>query len=170
MAVLQESDGGGYRYRGTPKPDAAALQAEKIRGLLRTNRQRIAFNASSTRPLSARLNQQIAQALGDGLKVTGLAAASGLSRWTVRTIGLSSEDMFPSGLPAERHLAVISELRSELAVLEESKSDLEGRRAELLAAARRLRVMDEHELAALSGLQSSAIRKLTWGLQPERIA
>jgi hypothetical protein len=162
----RQGDGGGYRYRGQKKPDTAAVQAEKIRTLLRDERQRIAFNASSLRALSVRLNQHVAQALCDGMKVTLLAGAAELSRWTVRTIGLSSEDLFPSGVPAEQHLAVISGLTSELAGLAESKATLEGRRVRLLAAARRLGVMDDYELAALGGLQRETIRKMTWGLQP----
>ena len=103
------------------------------------------------------------------MKATLLAGAAELSRWTVRTIGLSSEDLFPSGLPAEQHLAVIGELKSELAKLEKSKAALEGRRVTLLAAARRLGIMDDYELAALSGLQHETIRKMTWGLQPTTV-
>lgn len=118
------------------------------------------------RALSVRLNQQIAQALCDGMKVANLAEASALSRWVVRTIGLSSEDLLPSGLAPEQHLAVIVRLRSELAALEQTKAALEGRRLKLLAAARRLGVLDDYELAALSGLQRETIRKMTWGLQP----
>ncbi|MFF1386076.1 hypothetical protein ACFVWT_21210 [Arthrobacter sp. NPDC058288] len=166
--VLHPADGGYYRYRGRRKPDAAAARAEELRQLLREDRQRISFNASSMRALSVRLNQHIAQALCDGVKMTGLAKAAGLSRWAVRTIGLSSDDLAPSGLPAEQQLAEISRLKSELAELEESKAHLEGRRLKLLAAARQLGVMDEYELAALSGLQSEAIRKMTWGLQRVR--
>ena len=115
----QQVNGGGYRYRGRQKPDTAAIQAEKIRKLLQEERQRISFNASSVRALSVRLNHQIAQALCDGMKASLLAGAAELSRWTVRTIGLSSEDLFPSGLPAEQHLAVIGALKSELAKLAE---------------------------------------------------
>ncbi|HJW00346.1 MAG TPA: hypothetical protein VJ617_14750 [Arthrobacter sp.] len=170
MAQTHPADGGGYRYRGTPKPDTAALQADRIRALLREERQRISFNASSIRSLSVRLNQQIAQALCDGMKVTRLAAAAELSRWAVRTIGLSSEDLFPSGVPAEQHLAVIRDLKSELAGLEETKAALEGRRVKLLATARRLGVLDDYELAALSGLQRETIRKITWGLQPAPVS
>ena len=80
MSVTHQDDAGYYRYRGTPKPDPAARQADKLRRLLKANRQRIAFNASSSRPLSVRLNQHIAQALRDGMKVTRLAQATGLSR------------------------------------------------------------------------------------------
>ena len=163
MAVMHHGDVGYYRYRGTPKPDKAALQAEKIRKLLKANRQRLAFKASSSRPVSARLNQHVAQALRDGIKVTRLADAAGLSRWTIRTIGLTSDDLLPSGQPAEQQLAMIASLKSELAELEESRAALEARRLNLLAAARRLGVMDDFELAALSGLQSDAIRKMTWG-------
>ena len=104
------------------------------------------------------------------MKVTRLAGAAELSRWAVRTIGLSSEDLFPSGLPAEQHLAAIKELKSGAGQLEESKAVLEGRRAKLLATARRLGVMDDYELAALSGLQREAIRKMTWGLQPAPVS
>lgn len=160
---MHHGDVGYYRYRGAPKPDKTALQAEKIRKLLKANRQRLAFNASSSRPVSARLNQHVAQALRDGMKITRLTQAAGLSRWTVRTIGLTYDDLMPSGQPAEQQLAVIETLKSELAELEESRAVLEARRLNLLAAARRLGVMDEFELAALSGLQSDAIRKMTWG-------
>lgn len=163
------ADVGGYRYRGRQRPDPAAVQAEKIRRKLREERQRISFNASSVRALSVRLNEQVAQALCDGMKATLVAGAADLSRWAVRTIGLSSQDLFPSGLPAEQHLAVIGELKAELAELAESKAALERRRVKLLAAARRLGVMDDYELAALSGLQCEAIRKMTWGLQPTSV-
>jgi hypothetical protein len=164
---MQHGDTGCYRYRGAPKPDKAALQAERIRKLLKANRQRLAFNASSSRPVSARLNQHIAQALRDGMKVTRLAEAAGLSRWTVRTIGLTYDDLMPSGQPAEQQLAVIAGLKSDLAELEESRAELEERRLNLLASARRLGIMDDFELAALSGLQSDAIRKMTWGQQAQ---
>jgi hypothetical protein len=166
-SVPHPADGGYYRYRGRRKPDAAAVQAEQLRRLLKEDRRRISFNASSIRALSVRLNQHVAQALCDGLKMTGLARAAGLSRWAVRTIGLSSDDLAPSGLTAEQQLALISGLKSELAELEESKAALEGRRLKLLAAARRLGTMDDYELAALSGLPSEAIRKMTWGLAPD---
>lgn len=159
-------DGRGYRYRGRHKPDTAAARVEEIRGLLREGRQRISFNASSMRDLSIRLNQQIAQALCDGMKVARLADAAHMSCWAVRTVGLSSDDLFPSGWPAEQHLDVISRLRSGLAELEQSKAALEARRLKLLIAARRLGAMDDYELAVLSGLQSETVRKLTWGLQP----
>jgi hypothetical protein len=165
LAVMHHGDAGYYRYRGTPKPDKAALQAERIRKLLKVNRRRLAFNSSSSRPLFARLNQHIAQALRDGIKVTRLAQAAGLSRWTVRTIGLTFDDLLPSGQPAEHQLAAIAGLKSELCELEESRADLEERRLNLLATARRLGVMDHFELAALSGLHSEAIRKMTWGQQ-----
>jgi hypothetical protein len=36
-----------------------------------------------------------------------------------------------------------------------------------MAAARRLGVMDDYELAALSGLQRDTVRKMTGGLRPE---
>ncbi|MFP3461139.1 hypothetical protein R5O87_09850 [Arthrobacter globiformis] len=169
MAALHHDDRreGFYRYRGTAKPDQTAVQAEKTRKLLRDSRQRISFNATSMRALSVRLNQQIAQALCDGMKVSLLAEAAELSRWAVRTVGLSADDLVPSGLPAEQHLAAIRRLKSELAELEESKAALEDRRLNLLAAARRRGVLDDYELAALSGLQRETIRKMTWGVQPE---
>ncbi|MEN8584129.1 hypothetical protein ABFP37_15650 [Burkholderia sp. RS01] len=79
----------------------------------------------------------------------------------------SSEDLLPSGVPPEQHLAAIGRLKSELAALEQTKAALEGKRLNLLAAARRLGVLDDYELAALSGLQRETIRKMTWGFQPD---
>lgn len=170
MALAAHLDAGFYRYRGTPKPDKAALQTEKIRKLLKANRARLAFVASSSRPLSVRLNQHVAQALCDGMKATTLAKAAGLSRWTIRTIGLSYDDLVPSGEPPENQCLLIESLRAELAQLEKSKAVLEGQRLKLMAAARRLGTMDDFELAALSGLHKEAIRKLTRGLQPQTLA
>lgn len=169
MAVLHVNDrhDGYYRYRGTSKPDNTAVQAEKTRKLLKHNKQRMSFNATSMRAVSIRLNQQIAQALCDGMKVTRLAAAAELSRWAVRTVGISAEDLAPSGMPAEEHLARIRQLKSELAELEETKTALEDGRLNLLATARRRGVLDDYELAALSGLQREMIRKMTWGIRPE---
>ena len=169
MAVLHHDDRreGYYRYRGTAKPDQAAVQAEKTRKLLRDNKQRISFNAATVRALSVRLNQRIAQALCDGMRVTRLAEAAELSRWAVRTVGLSADDLVPSGVPAEQHLTAIKRLKSELAELEEARTTLEDCRLNLLAAARRRGVLDDYELAALSGLQRESIRKMTWGIQPE---
>jgi hypothetical protein len=170
LAVEHHAGSGYYRYRGKPKPDKTALEAEKLRKLLKANRARLAFIASSSRPLSGRLNQHVAQALCDGMKVTRLAKAAGLSRWTIRTIGLSYDDLVPSGEPPENQCLLIASLRAELAQLEKSKAVLEGQRLKLLAAARRLGAMDDFELAALSGLHNEAIRKLTRGLQPQTLA
>lgn len=170
MALTHQAGNGYYRYRGTPRPDKTDLEAEKLRKLLKANRERLAFNASSSRPLSVRLNQHIAQALCDGMKVTRLAKTAGLSRWTIRTIGLASDDLVPSGEPPENQSALIQSIRAELAELEKSKAALEGQRLKLLAAARRLGVMDDFELAVLSGLHSETVRKLTWGLQTETMA
>lgn len=91
-AHLVRPDVGGYRYGGRQEPDAVTVRAAEIRKLLREERQRISFNASSARALSVRRNQQIAQALCDGLKETLLAGAAELSRWTLRTMGRSIQN------------------------------------------------------------------------------
>jgi hypothetical protein len=82
-------------------------------------------------------------------------------------VGLSADDLVPSGVPAEEHLAAIRRLKAELSELEESRAALEDRRLNLLVAARRRGVLDDYELAALSGLQRETIKKMTWGIQPE---
>ena len=158
---MHQADSGYYRYQGTSRRDESALQAEKLRKLLKANRQRLAFNASSSRPLSTRLNQHVAQALRDGMKVSRLAEAAGLSPWTIRIIGLTFDDLVPLGESLENHRAFIEPLRAELAELEKSKAVLEGQRLKLLAAARRIGVMDDFELAAVSGLHSEIVRQLT---------
>lgn len=170
MALTNHAGSGYYRYRGRPRPDETELQVEKLRKLLKANRERLAFNASSSRPLSVRLNQHVGQALCDGMKVTRLAEIAGMSRWAVRTIGLSFDDLVPSGEPPESQCALIESLSAELTELDNLKAVLEGQRLKLLAAARQLGVMEDFELAALSGLHSETVRKLTWGLQTQTLA
>ena len=72
---MHHGEGGFYRYGGASRPERAVPQAEKFRKLLQANRQQLAFNASSARSLSVRLNQQVEQALRDGMKVTPLSAS-----------------------------------------------------------------------------------------------
>ena len=60
--------------------------------------------------------------------------------------------------------------KSELAELEQSKTALEERRLKLLASSTPAGVLDDYELAALSGLQRETIRKMTWGLQPAPVS
>lgn len=155
----------GYRYRGTGKRQSPARQAESVRTLLRHYRQLIHFRSSSVRNVSAHLHQQIAQALTDGLKITDLAEATELSRHVIRRIGLSFQDLDPTGLSRQEHLMAISVLKGELADLEESKAAIERNQLELLAATRRKRLMDDYELASLSGLNQEHIPRMTWGVE-----
>ena len=136
-----------------------------MKKLLKHYRQLIHFRSSSVRSLSAHLNHQIAQALTDGLKITTLAEATQLSRNVVRRIGLSIQDLPPTGLSRQEHLKNIIVLKRELAALEESKAAMERKQLELLAAARRRRLMDDYELASLSGLSQEHIPRMTWGVE-----
>ncbi|MFJ5700261.1 hypothetical protein [Arthrobacter sp. NPDC093139] len=115
--------------------------------------------------MSAHLNQQIAQALIDGLKIKIVSEATQISRFEVRRIGLSFPDLYPTALSPQEHLKILSSLTAELTSLEQAKAVVEGKQLKLLAAARRKRLLDDYELAALSGLNPENIRKMTWGVE-----
>ncbi|WP_205754695.1 hypothetical protein [Pseudarthrobacter sp. NamE2] len=160
-----DSGPAGYRYRGTRKRKSPAQQTERVRKLLSYYRQSIRFKSSSLRDASAHLNQQIAQALSDGLTIKVLAEATRISRFEVRRIGLSFPDLHPNASSRQEHLEIICALSTELAALERSKAAVEAKQLKLLAAARRKRLLDDYELAALTGLNPENIRKMTWGVE-----
>lgn len=158
------SGAAGYRYRGTRKRKSPAQQTERVRKLLSYYRQSIRFKSSSVRDASSHLNQQIAQALIDGLTIKLVAEATRISRFEVRRIGLSFPDLHPTASSRQEHLEILSALSTELAALERTKAAVEAKQLKLLAAARRKRLLDDYELAALSGLNPENIRKMTWGV------
>jgi DNA-directed RNA polymerase specialized sigma54-like protein len=92
-----------------------------------------------------------------------------LSRSEVRRIGLSFQDLQPAGLSAHEHLKPISALRSQLAALEESKERIEGKRLKLLAESRSKGLMDDYELASLSGLNHEHLRRMTRGVKKQHV-
>jgi hypothetical protein len=155
----------GYRYLGTRKRKSPAQQSERVRKLLSYYRQSIRCKSSSVRDASAHLNQQIAQALTDGLTIKVVAESTRISRFEVRRIGLSFPDLHPTASSRQEHLEILSALSAELATLERSKAAVEGKQLRLLAAARRKRLLDDYELAAVSGLNPENIRKMTWGVE-----
>jgi hypothetical protein len=56
-----------------------------------------------------------------------------------------------------------------LAALEESKERIERNRLKLLAEARSKGLMDDYELASLSGLNHEHLRRMTRGVEKQRV-
>ncbi len=110
------------------------------------------------------LNRQLALALADGVKAGPLAEAARLSRREVMLAGLAFDDLQPSGAPTQHHLATVHSLGDELSSIKLSKAATEADRLELLATTRRQGIMDDFELARLTGLRHDQIRRLTWGV------
>ena len=153
-----------YRYRGASKSGQPAHGTEKVRRLLQYQRQLISFKSSSFRNLSAQMNELIAQALRDGLKITAVAQATRLSRADVRRIGIAFEDLEPAGTPVQDHLTAIVRMRAEVAAAAEERASIEKKRVQVLALARREGILDDYELASLSGLNPGEIGRMTWGV------
>ncbi|AXJ10092.1 hypothetical protein CFN17_10995 [Arthrobacter sp. PM3] len=156
--------GRGYTYRGTSRPDPKVRLGEQARELLAEHTQRISFRSSRLRALSADLNERIAQALLDGLKVAAVARAAGLSQWAVRVIGDAAEEVQPPGVGPDEHLRAITVLSAELAAVEDSRSAIEQKRLKLLASARRRHLLDDYELASASGVKHEHNRTMTRGV------
>ncbi|KRE71189.1 hypothetical protein ASG77_13795 [Arthrobacter sp. Soil762] len=138
--------------------------------LLTDKQGAIRFRSSRIRSLGASLNQLVAQALRDGTPVADLVRITRLSALAVRRIGRAFDDLQPTGLAAAEHLGAITRLLRELTALEDSKAAVEVERLHLLAEASRQQILDEFELASLTGLRPEQIKKMTRGVaaQPRR--
>jgi transposase len=157
---------GGYRYRGSQSPQTPDQQRADLSGLLADKQGAIRFRSSRIRDLSASLNLMVAQALRDGAPATALSRITQLSTWTIRRTSLAFDDLQPTGLSPAEHLRLISQLLHELTALEESKAAVEEERRRLLAEASKQRILDDFELASLTGLRPEHIRKMTRGVPP----
>ena len=114
--------------------------------------------------MTSTLNRQLALALEDGVKAGALAEAAQLSRKEVMHAGLAFDELHPTGTPARHHLAAVHNLGDELSSMKLSKAATEADQLELLAATRRQGIMDDFELARLTGLRHDQIRRLAWGV------
>lgn len=155
--------GSRYRYRGVPAPDPAVARAEELLSLLAQHKRMISLRSSRLRALSLELNERVAQAFCDGVKVAPLARAAGLPAATVRVIG-AQDELYPSGQSPESHLRTITTLAAEVESVEAARTAVEQTRAGVLATARKLRLLDDYQLAAASGLKPEEIRKMTRGI------
>lgn len=154
---------GGYSYRGVQRRQAAGQQRADLSRLLTETQGAIRFRSSRIRALSASLNHQVAQALRDGTPVADLARITQLSTLSVRRTGRAFDDLQPTGTATAEHLRAISRLLQELATVEASKAAVEAERLQLLAEASKQKILDEFELASLTGLRPEQIKKMTRG-------
>lgn len=157
-----------YQYRGTPKPDPGAASAAEIRDLLEQQRQIIAMKSSRLRALSSALSERVAQAISDGAKVAAVARVAGLPAASVRGMRSAREESYPSGRPVQEQLRGIAAVADELSSVETARTAVEHERAQALATARKLRLLDDYQLASASGLKHEEIRKMTRGLGVRR--
>ena len=154
----------GYRYRGVPKPDPATARAQQALAMLAQLRTTIALRSSRVRALTAELGDCVAQAVCDGVKVAAVAKAAGLPAASIRSATLARGELYPSGQTRNRHLDLIAGLAAGLAAAEGTRSAAEEERTQVLAAARKSRLLDDYQLAGASGLKSDEIRKVTRGV------
>lgn len=152
-----------YRYQGVPKVDPAAARAKEMLGLLLEQRKTIALRSSRLRALTAALHDRVAQAICDGVKVAAITQVSGMPPTAVRTIARARDDLFPSGQGRMEHLHHIASLANELTAMEDARTAVEQKRIEVLASARKSRLLDDYQLACASGLKHEEIRKMTRG-------
>lgn len=154
----------GYRYRGAPRPDPAASRLAELLERLADQRRMISLRSSRLRALSLELNKQVAQAVCDGVKAASIARAARLPAATVRGIGAGRDEFYPSGQSPEFHLGRIAALAAEVASVEAARAAVEQARTQALATARKLRLLDDYQLASASGLKPEEIARMTRGV------
>lgn len=153
-----------YRYRGVPKPDPATARAQQALAMLAQLRTTIALRSSRVRALTAELGDCVAQAVCDGVKVAAVSQAAGLPAASIRSAALARGELYPSGQTRNRHLDLIAGLAADLAAAGGTRSAAEEERTQVLALARKSRLLDDYQLAGASGLKSDEIRKVTRGV------
>lgn len=153
-----------YRYRGTPKPDPTTARAHQALASLAELRTTIALRSSRVRALTAELGDCVAQAVCDGVKVAAVAKAADLPAASIRSAAMARGELYPSGQTRSGHLHLIEGLAAELAAAEGARSAAEEERTQVLALARKSRLLDDYQLAGASGLKADEIRKMTRGV------
>jgi len=162
--ILPRTAGTGmptYRYRGAPKPDPATARAQQALAMLAQLRTTIALRSSRLRALTAELGDCVAQALCDGVKVAAVAQSAGLPAAGIRSAAQARGELYPSGQTQSGHLHLIAGVAEECAAAEDARSAAEEERTQVLAMARKSRLLDDYELAGASGLKPDEIRKMT---------
>ncbi len=157
---------GRYAYRakalGPQAPDHA--EHAKLTHALGVHRQLLSHETAAIRTLTAARNEQIAQAIEDGLTIATVSAVTGENMKSVRTIALAYDDLFPSGLPRGTHMAALKQKSEELRAAERHRDQITERREALIMMALRNQVCDDLELASLTGLTPDHIRRATRGI------
>ncbi len=153
-----------YGYRGVPKPDTATARAQQALATLAQLRTTIALRSSRVRALTTELGDCVAQALCDGVKVAALAEAACQPAANIRSAAGARGELYPSGQTRHGHVHIIKGLAAELAAAEGARSAAEEERTQVLALARKSRLLDDYQLAGASGLKADEIRKMTRGV------
>lgn len=155
---------GRYTYRAKAPRSQVDGEHARLACALAAHRQLLSHASSAIRTLTAARNELIAQALEDGLTLTTVSAVTGENLRAVRTIGLAYDDLHPSGLPRDAHVAALRAKSTELAAAERHRDQITDRREALIVMALRNQVCDDLELASLTGLTPDHIRRSTRGI------
>jgi hypothetical protein len=153
-----------YQYRGSAKPVTETARAAELLGLLEQQRRLIALKASRLRAATALLYEAVAQAVCDGAGTAPVARASSLPVATVRGFGALRDELDPSGTSVAEHLAALTALADDVFAAESARTAVELARARVVAAARKLQILDDYQLASACGLKHEEIRELTRGV------
>ncbi|MFE4542279.1 hypothetical protein [Arthrobacter sp. NPDC056727] len=107
LPVPPTSPRGGYQYRGKSARTAAPEEGTKdnIEKALQSNRQVLSQALAAIRATTVRRNEQIAEAIWDGVPPRTIAAAASMTITEVRSIGVAFEEMLPPGAPSDVHVA-----------------------------------------------------------------
>lgn len=165
LPVPAFSPRGGHRHRDNPIQacDASLANEPDIEKSLLENRQKLSQAVATARAITTRRNQEIAEALGDGVLQATIVAATAAAPKTIRTIGLSIEDMLPQGAHPDAHIIRVSSTTKELQDAEDEKTSLKRQRNHLIATAHRMGIYDDYKIAALTGVSAQEVRRLIRG-------
>lgn len=158
-----EANETGYRHRAKEKA-RETLQSQQLRHALLVNRQCLSHATSRARDLANSVNEQIGQAVIDGIPLRAIAVAASETARNIRLMGVAFQDLHPSQEPAQKVLARLTATRRELQLARTEKAKLEEQRDQLLVIGYKTRVWDPIDASTLCGLNQEQTQRLARGL------
>lgn len=151
----------GYVHRSSQRTgNRLEVDRRKLKGALVLNRDALSKMSGRIKALTIQRDQEIARAIWGGMSISTVASAVSESIPKVQSTGLAFEEVPPSGLTADAHIAILQARGRQLKNAVAEREEAERRREQLVTLADRLQILDLKQLATLTGLSPEDTAKI----------
>jgi hypothetical protein len=150
-----------YTYRGKSSPfQQAEHRRQKLKlGILAYRKAATSISAKLV-ALRSQRDQEIAQAIWDGVAIQTVAVTAAMTAAEARTIGLSFENLQPGYSSAISRLETLRALTQQIRRLNAAQEELQRQQEQLILRALETTQLDARRLAAFSGLSIEQVNML----------